>query len=189
MLHGFFIFLYISCFQAALVYFGRLGQVENARRHIFTCQQPDASELLKLQAVEMHLMRCADARKIGDWKSALREGDAAIVAGADSSPQVKLQYKFLSPKFLYPASYLEKVNNNGTIWFKFVALCISGGIPAQASSTRRGRFGPIKYTQICSIFAILLADKVLWNTLWFLPILCPSPSWDGTGKVSWAIYS
>lgn len=72
-------------------YFGRLGKVENARRHLFTCQQPDPGELQKLQAVEMHLMRCTDARKVGDWKSALMEGDAAIVAGADSSPQVNLQ--------------------------------------------------------------------------------------------------
>ncbi|KAG1367686.1 TPR repeat-containing thioredoxin TTL1 [Cocos nucifera] len=64
----------------------RLGQVENAKRHIyFGGQQPEPSELQKLQAVEMHLAKCANARKIGDWKSALREADAAIAAGADSS--------------------------------------------------------------------------------------------------------
>jgi len=53
-------------------------------------QQPDPFELQKLQAVERHLGRCAELRKIGDWKSALREADAAIVAGADSCPLVKL---------------------------------------------------------------------------------------------------
>lgn len=53
-------------------------------------KQPDSDELQKLQAVERHLNGCANARKIGDWKSAMREGDAAIAAGAVSSPQVKL---------------------------------------------------------------------------------------------------
>ncbi|KAI8531433.1 hypothetical protein RHMOL_Rhmol11G0136700 [Rhododendron molle] len=68
----------------------RLGQGENARRHI--CHQgyqPDANELQKLQALETHLRKCTDARKIGDWRSALREVDAAIAAGADASPQLE----------------------------------------------------------------------------------------------------
>lgn len=69
----------------------RLGQVENALKHIFsTGQQLDHMELQKLQTVERHVNRCADARKTCDWKSALREGDAAIAAGADSSSLVKL---------------------------------------------------------------------------------------------------
>ncbi|WKA12005.1 hypothetical protein VitviT2T_029446 [Vitis vinifera] len=67
----------------------RLGQVENARRHLFVPgQQPDPAELQKLLEVEKHLSKCSDARRIGDWRSALREGDAAIAAGADSSPQI-----------------------------------------------------------------------------------------------------
>ncbi|XP_008783888.1 LOW QUALITY PROTEIN: TPR repeat-containing thioredoxin TTL1-like [Phoenix dactylifera] len=64
----------------------RLGQVDDARRHLLLAgSQPNPVELQKLQAVERHLGRCADARKIGDWKSALRESDAGIAAGADSS--------------------------------------------------------------------------------------------------------
>ncbi|XP_058221522.1 TPR repeat-containing thioredoxin TTL1-like [Rhododendron vialii] len=67
----------------------RLGQGENARRHIcYQGYQPDANELQKLQALETHLRKCTDARKIGDWRSALREVDAAIAAGADASPQL-----------------------------------------------------------------------------------------------------
>lgn len=67
----------------------RLGQVEVARNHLFYAgQQPEATELHKLQAVEKHLSKCSDFRKIGDWKSTLREADAAIAAGADYSPQV-----------------------------------------------------------------------------------------------------
>ncbi|XP_057956318.1 inactive TPR repeat-containing thioredoxin TTL3-like [Malania oleifera] len=67
----------------------RMGQVENARRHLcIPAVQPDPVELQKLHALEKHLNRCADARKIGDWKSVLRECDAAMVAGTESSPQL-----------------------------------------------------------------------------------------------------
>lgn len=52
-------------------------------------QQADPTEVHRLQVVEKHLSKCTDARKVSDWKSALREGDAAIAAGADFSPQVK----------------------------------------------------------------------------------------------------
>lgn len=68
----------------------RLGQVENARRHIsFPGLLQDPAELKKLQIVEKHLNKCTDARRIGDWKSVLREGDAVIAAGADHCPQVR----------------------------------------------------------------------------------------------------
>ncbi|KAI3466052.1 hypothetical protein Pfo_022715 [Paulownia fortunei] len=66
-----------------------LGQVENARKHIcFSGHQPDPVEVQKLQSVEKHLSKCADARRVGDWRSTLREVDAAIVSGADASPQL-----------------------------------------------------------------------------------------------------
>ncbi|XP_020671929.1 TPR repeat-containing thioredoxin TTL1 isoform X1 [Dendrobium catenatum] len=64
----------------------RFGQVESAGKHLFwPGLQPDPLELQKLKAVDMHVRRCADARKIGDWKIVLRESNAAIAAGADSS--------------------------------------------------------------------------------------------------------
>ncbi|XWS27329.1 hypothetical protein CRYUN_Cryun26dG0105700 [Craigia yunnanensis] len=67
----------------------RVGQVENARKHLCFPGQPlDPTELQKLQAVEKHLSKCTDARRIRDWKSALRETDATISAGADFSPQL-----------------------------------------------------------------------------------------------------
>ncbi|URE21876.1 TPR repeat-containing thioredoxin TTL1 [Musa troglodytarum] len=65
----------------------RLGLVEDARKHLLlTGQPPDPVELQKTRAVERHLVKCGDTRKIGDWKSALREADAAIAEGADSCP-------------------------------------------------------------------------------------------------------
>ncbi|ERN13895.1 TPR repeat-containing thioredoxin TTL1 isoform X2 [Amborella trichopoda] len=67
----------------------RLGQVENAWKHLCLAgNPPDSNELRRIQTVERHVNQCADARKVGDWKSALREGDAAIAAGAESCPQL-----------------------------------------------------------------------------------------------------
>ncbi|KAK9132080.1 hypothetical protein Scep_011608 [Stephania cephalantha] len=78
-----------SALFAMTMLWARLGQVENSRKHLFCqAQQPDQSEMHKLQEVERHLSRCTAARKIGDWKGALRECDAATAAGADSSPQL-----------------------------------------------------------------------------------------------------
>lgn len=80
------IFLVITCC--------RLGQIEDAKQHLFsTGGQPDTRELQKLQTLERHLGKCGEARKVGDWKSALREAEAAIAAGADSSPTVHSKTK------------------------------------------------------------------------------------------------
>ncbi|KAL3715102.1 hypothetical protein ACJRO7_006922 [Eucalyptus globulus] len=65
----------------------RLGQVENARHHLcYPGQQPDPCELSKLQSLEKHLNLCIESRKIGDWKNAVKESDAAMEGGAKSSP-------------------------------------------------------------------------------------------------------
>ncbi|KAG8056202.1 hypothetical protein GUJ93_ZPchr0001g30699 [Zizania palustris] len=66
----------------------RLGMIAKARRHFRQAghlHQSDPSEWENLQEVEVHQGKSIDARKVGDWKSALREADAAIAAGADSS--------------------------------------------------------------------------------------------------------
>jgi hypothetical protein len=83
----FYLYLFLTQFH------NRLGQVENARRHLcIPGVQLDPAELQKLQAVEKHLNKCTDARRINDWKSALREANAAIAAGADFSPQVETHF-------------------------------------------------------------------------------------------------
>lgn len=70
----------------------RLGQVDSARKHLCLLGKPsDPMELRKLEAVEKHMSKCADARKLGDWKAALMEADATIVSGADFSPHVRTQ--------------------------------------------------------------------------------------------------
>ncbi|XP_021757862.1 inactive TPR repeat-containing thioredoxin TTL3-like [Chenopodium quinoa] len=54
----------------------------------------------KIQAVEKHLNRCFDARKFGEWKTALWEGDAAIAAGVDYSPQAHLIFAMVRAQIL-----------------------------------------------------------------------------------------
>ncbi|KAM7277920.1 hypothetical protein ACFE04_005054 [Oxalis oulophora] len=69
----------------------RLGQIENSKKHLYISRQhhdPAPSDLEKLQTVEKHLYKCTNARKTGDWQTLLRESDAAVRAGADSSPQL-----------------------------------------------------------------------------------------------------
>ncbi|ESQ44220.1 hypothetical protein EUTSA_v10005818mg [Eutrema salsugineum] len=67
----------------------RLGEAENARRHLcFSGQCSDQADLQRLQTLEKHLRLCTEARKIGDWKAVIVEIDAAIANGADSSPQL-----------------------------------------------------------------------------------------------------
>ncbi|PRQ50091.1 putative 43kDa postsynaptic protein [Rosa chinensis] len=67
----------------------RFGLAENASHHLsFPGQRPEQSELQKLKSLEKHLKQCSDARKLGDWKNVLRESDAAIEMGLESSPQL-----------------------------------------------------------------------------------------------------
>ncbi|CAM8951961.1 unnamed protein product [Rhodiola kirilowii] len=69
--------------------FLRLGQLDNARRHIFVPKQhPDQVQMQKLEEIGKHLRVCAAARNVGDWRRAMKEADAAAHAGADSSPQL-----------------------------------------------------------------------------------------------------
>ncbi|XP_042391039.1 inactive TPR repeat-containing thioredoxin TTL3-like [Zingiber officinale] len=57
--------------------------LDPAFRH---AQQRLASLLIReLQAVERHLDMCAEARKVVDWKSDLKESDAAFIEGANAS--------------------------------------------------------------------------------------------------------
>ncbi|KAI4333580.1 hypothetical protein L6164_018367 [Bauhinia variegata] len=80
---------YVRAHQRLASLYIRLGQVEDARKHLsYPGLRPDPSELHKLQLVEKHISKCTDVRRISDWKSVLREIDAVVAAGADSSPQL-----------------------------------------------------------------------------------------------------
>lgn len=91
--------------------------IEKARRHFTQARhlhESDPADWEKLQDVEMHLGRSTDARKIGDWKSALREADAAIAAGADSS-------QLVNSSSLACAFFLSSVGK--WKWFYIVDSC------------------------------------------------------------------
>ncbi|XP_010552115.1 PREDICTED: TPR repeat-containing thioredoxin TTL1 [Tarenaya hassleriana] len=71
--------------------FIRMGQVESASNHLrFLGNQSDPTESQKVQAIDAHLNKCTDARKRGDWRTVLKEVDAAIACGADFSPHLVL---------------------------------------------------------------------------------------------------
>lgn len=84
----------------------RLGQLENARRHIFvskTMEHDDEGTTMhmqKLLEIGKHIGACSEARRLGDWKRAMKEADAAAHAGADSSPQVINHHIYGQPSFL-----------------------------------------------------------------------------------------
>ncbi|XP_047341919.1 TPR repeat-containing thioredoxin TTL1-like [Impatiens glandulifera] len=87
----------------------RLGYVESARKHI---SSPEMMQ--KLQTLEMHLNKCSDARKVGDWKSALKECDAAVAAGADACAQIRAlkAESFLKLQQLdYASAWLPEIVN------------------------------------------------------------------------------
>ncbi|XP_049401722.1 TPR repeat-containing thioredoxin TTL1-like [Solanum stenotomum] len=66
-----------------------LGQVENARKCLFSLDQiPEEAELHKLETVENHINKCSEARRLGDWTSVLKEADAATSRGAEASAQL-----------------------------------------------------------------------------------------------------
>ncbi|CAG7865909.1 unnamed protein product [Brassica rapa] len=80
---------YVRAHQRLASLYLRLGEAENARRHLcFSGQCPDKGEYQRVQTLEKHLRLCSEARKIGDWKKVITEVDAAIANGADSSPQL-----------------------------------------------------------------------------------------------------
>ncbi|XP_024520346.1 TPR repeat-containing thioredoxin TTL1-like [Selaginella moellendorffii] len=64
--------------------FLRLGWTDEAKRHL---QGNEGGDLQRLESVALHLAKCHDARRLRDWQMVIRESDAAVVAGADSSVQ------------------------------------------------------------------------------------------------------
>eukprot|EP00249_Psilotum_nudum_P021274 c28041_g3_i3 orf=546-3113(+) len=80
---------YVRAHQRAASLYLRLGLVESAKRHLTAAgQHAAAGDIQRIQNVAKHISRCIEARKLGDWKAVIRESDGAIVAGADSAPQI-----------------------------------------------------------------------------------------------------
>uniref|UniRef100_A0A7I4F338 Uncharacterized protein n=1 Tax=Physcomitrium patens TaxID=3218 RepID=A0A7I4F338_PHYPA len=67
----------------------RLGRIQGAKKHAeLAGQVSDGTGLQRIEKVEKHVTKCFEARKAGDWETVVRESDAAVIAGADSAPQM-----------------------------------------------------------------------------------------------------
>ncbi|MCO5575486.1 hypothetical protein L7F22_029287 [Adiantum nelumboides] len=67
----------------------RLGMMDRVKQHLnATGKQMYSLELQQLRTIDEHISKCIEARKRREWQSVIRESDAAVVAGADSAPQI-----------------------------------------------------------------------------------------------------
>ncbi|KAL2339896.1 hypothetical protein Fmac_007836 [Flemingia macrophylla] len=73
--------------RLATIYF-RLGEAEKALNLNETTPFVDSELAFQAQALQNHLSRCNEARKVKDWKAVLEETQAVISLGADSAPLV-----------------------------------------------------------------------------------------------------
>ncbi|KAJ7006790.1 hypothetical protein D5086_004571 [Populus alba] len=75
-------------YRLATLYF-RLGETEKALCHYKQSgPSTDSKEVAQAQALQMHLNRCTEARKLKEWNRLLKETERSISSGADSAPQV-----------------------------------------------------------------------------------------------------
>ncbi|KAI5597779.1 hypothetical protein BDE02_02G088200 [Populus trichocarpa] len=75
-------------YRLATLYF-RLGETEKALYHYKQSgPNTDSKEVAQAQALQMHLNRCTEARKLKEWNRLLKETERSISSGADSAPQV-----------------------------------------------------------------------------------------------------
>ncbi|KAK7311618.1 hypothetical protein RJT34_09875 [Clitoria ternatea] len=73
--------------RLATIYF-RLGEAEKAMNCNQTTPNVDSELAFQVQALQNHLDKCSEARKVNEWKAILKETQAAISLGADSAPRV-----------------------------------------------------------------------------------------------------
>ncbi|XP_058787709.1 inactive TPR repeat-containing thioredoxin TTL3-like [Vicia villosa] len=73
--------------RLATIYF-RLGEVEKALNCDKETPYFDSDLAFKAHALQLHLNKCNEARKVNDWKFILTETKSAISLGVDSAPKV-----------------------------------------------------------------------------------------------------
>ncbi|KAJ6685548.1 TPR REPEAT-CONTAINING THIOREDOXIN [Salix purpurea] len=76
-------------YRLATIYF-RLGETEKALYHYKQSDtDTDSKEVARAQALQKHLNRCTEARKLKEWNRLLSETEFSISSGADSVPQAE----------------------------------------------------------------------------------------------------
>ncbi|KAI5407976.1 inactive TPR repeat-containing thioredoxin TTL3 [Lathyrus oleraceus] len=73
--------------RLATIYF-RLGEAEKALNCNKETPYCDSDLAFKAHALQIHLNKCSEARKVNDWKFILTETKSAISLGVDSAPKV-----------------------------------------------------------------------------------------------------
>ncbi|XP_027337570.1 inactive TPR repeat-containing thioredoxin TTL3-like [Abrus precatorius] len=67
----------------------RLGETDNALYHYKQAgPEADPDEIAKVKILQVHLNKCTEARRLGDWNTLIIETNNAISSGADSAPQI-----------------------------------------------------------------------------------------------------
>ncbi|XP_051117169.1 inactive TPR repeat-containing thioredoxin TTL3 isoform X2 [Andrographis paniculata] len=67
----------------------RLGEAERATYHFKQAgQEADPDSMDKAKQVLVHLNKCTEAKRRGDWRGLEKEAELSIVAGADSAPLI-----------------------------------------------------------------------------------------------------
>lgn len=70
----------------------RLGDGEKAMYHYKNSgSEADHQDIAKAEALQVHLNKCTEARRLRDWNTLIKETKAAISSGADSAPAVRHQ--------------------------------------------------------------------------------------------------
>ncbi|KAK7321172.1 hypothetical protein VNO77_31531 [Canavalia gladiata] len=105
--------------RLATIYF-RLGEAEKALDCNLSTSCADSILAFQAQALQNHLNKCIEARKVKEWSVILKETKSAISLGADSSPQVyALQTEALLKLQRYQeayAIYFEKMPKFSLDW-------------------------------------------------------------------------
>ncbi|WCJ31859.1 tetratricopeptide repeat (TPR)-containing protein [Euphorbia peplus] len=82
----------------------RLGDAEKAMYHYkHAGQEADQVDIAKVKGVQLHLNKCTEARRQGDWNALIKETKSAMSSGADSAPQI----------YALQAEALLKLNRHG----------------------------------------------------------------------------
>ncbi|KHN29073.1 Inactive TPR repeat-containing thioredoxin TTL3 [Glycine soja] len=67
----------------------RLGEMDKALYHYKQAgPEIDPDENAKVKKIQVHLNKCTEARRLGDWNKLIKETNNAISSGADSAPQI-----------------------------------------------------------------------------------------------------
>ncbi|OAY33390.1 inactive TPR repeat-containing thioredoxin TTL3 isoform X2 [Manihot esculenta] len=72
----------------------RLGDGEKAMYHYKNSgTEADHQDIAKAEALQVHLNKCTEARRLRDWNTLIKETQSAISSGADSAPQAEALIK------------------------------------------------------------------------------------------------